>query len=49
MFGKGGDYMLNIHVTDNSQSVLSELQTKVSNALEACGMTAETYAKRECP
>lgn len=41
--------MLNINITDNSQIVLNELQTKVKNALEACGMTAEAYAKRDTP
>ncbi len=41
--------MLDINIMDNSGAVLSTLEEKVKAALEACGMTAETYAKRDCP
>jgi len=41
--------MLDINIIDNSGAVLSTLEEKVKAALEACGMTAETYAKRDCP
>lgn len=46
---KGGDLMLNINITDNSQIVLTELQAKIKNILEACGLTAEAYVKRNTP
>lgn len=34
---------------DNTEKVLSELQTAVERALEICGGKAETYAKLNCP
>lgn len=34
---------------DNIDQVLTELDSAVARALEACGMQAETFAKEKCP
>lgn len=36
-------------VKDNSGEVISELESKLPTALEACGLLAERYAKQLCP
>lgn len=40
---------MKVEFTDNSDKVLSEMQKAMKNALEAIGMTAETYAKENTP
>lgn len=40
---------ITVEVTDHSAEVLAELEEKVKSALEACGMEAENYAKRDTP
>lgn len=34
---------------DDSRKVLEAMEQEVLRALEACGLTAEGYAKKECP
>ncbi len=41
--------MFEIRLVDNSDKVISDLEKKIANALEKCGMTAEGYAKLKCP
>lgn len=41
--------MSDIKITDNSPLVKAALERAIENGLEAIGMTAETYAKKECP
>lgn len=41
--------MADVTLKDNSAAAMRELQGKVKNALVACGMTAEGYAKEDCP
>lgn len=36
-------------ITDNSPEVLAAFQDAALRALEKCGLTAEGYAKKECP
>lgn len=38
-----------VKFTDNSAKVLSALPPAIERALEAIGMVAESYAKRDCP
>lgn len=40
---------MNVTITDNSGLVKDALQDQIEKALLAIGMTAETYAKRDCP
>lgn len=40
---------VDIHVTDNSDKALEELQRKIEMALIAIGATAEGHAKDYCP
>ena len=40
---------VDIHITDNSEEVLRELERKKAVALEAVGITAEGFAKRLTP
>lgn len=40
---------IDVDVVDNSAEVLSEMETKVQQALNAVGMTAERYAADGCP
>lgn len=40
---------MEIHLTDNSKTVLEEFQTACIRALERCGSQAEGYAKDLCP
>ena len=39
--------MSDIKITDNTKIFLSALDRALENGLEAIGMTAETYAKKE--
>lgn len=41
--------MSDIKITDNSPLVMAALERAIENGLEAIGMTAETYAKEDCP
>lgn len=40
---------MQIEITDNSGLVCEEMQAACLRALEACGLTAEDYAKLLCP
>ena len=40
---------MKVDYKDNSQQVLSALEKGIKNGLEAIGLTAETYAKKETP
>lgn len=40
---------MDVKITDNSKAVLEELTQKKALALEAIGMTAESYAKKDTP
>lgn len=40
---------MDVKITDNSDKFLEALPKQIEQALIAIGMTAETYAKRECP
>lgn len=39
----------NVTLTDNSGLFLAALDSQIAAGLEAVGMVAETYAKRDCP
>lgn len=41
--------MADVKIIDNSDKFLSEMARKKKLALEAIGMTAETYAKKDTP
>lgn len=38
-----------VDIKDNSEAVKRDIAKAISNGLEAIGMTAETYAKEDCP
>ena len=40
---------MSIELTDNTELFLSTYERALNNGLAAIGMTAETYAKKECP
>lgn len=40
---------MSVDITDNSEEVLNALDSALLRGLEAVGMTAETYAKQDCP
>ena len=40
---------MKVDYKDNSKEVLSALEKSIKNGLEAIGLTAETYAKKETP
>ena len=40
---------MKVDYKDNSKQVLSALEKGIKNGLEAIGLTAETYAKKETP
>lgn len=40
---------MDVKVTDNSKEFLEEFQKQISLALKAIGLTAEGYAKEDCP
>lgn len=40
---------MKVDYKDNSQQVLSAMEKGIKNGLEAIGLTAETYAKKETP
>lgn len=40
---------MSVKITDNSQKVLSEFQQKLALGATAIGLTAEAYAKKDCP
>jgi HK97 gp10 family phage protein len=40
---------IDVKITDNSGEVLDALQAQIEQALTAIGLTAESYAKQECP
>ena len=40
---------MKVDYKDNSQQILSALEKGIKNGLEAIGLTAETYAKKETP
>lgn len=40
---------IEVNLTDNSDLVKNALEEQIEAALIAIGMTAETYAKRDCP
>ena len=40
---------MKVDYKDNSQQILSALEKGIKNALEAIGLTAETYAKKATP
>lgn len=40
---------MDVKVTDNSKEFLEEFQKQVALALKAIGVTAEGYAKEDCP
>lgn len=41
--------MANVDMTNNADEVRSAKTAAILRGLEACGMTAETYAKQDCP
>lgn len=41
--------MADIELTNNSDIAREDLERALLRGLEACGMTAETYAKQGCP
>ena len=40
---------MKVDYKDNSEQILSALEKGIKNGLEAIGLTAETYAKKETP
>ena len=40
---------IDVKITDNSDKFRDALPKRIEQALIAIGLTAETYAKRECP
>ena len=40
---------MKVDYKDNSEQVLSAMEKGIKNGLEAIGLTAETYAKKETP
>ena len=40
---------MNVKITDNSDKIKAELAARTDAILEALGMTAEGYAKENCP
>ena len=40
---------MKVDYIDNSQRILSAMEKGIKNGLEAIGLTAETYAKKETP
>lgn len=40
---------MKVDYIDNSQRILTALEKGIKNGLEAIGLTAETYAKKETP
>lgn len=40
---------IDVKITDNSDEFLKALPEQIEQALTAIGLTAETYAKQECP
>ena len=40
---------MNVEFIDNSEEVKKEFRDAIIRALEKCGLTAESYAKRLCP
>ena len=40
---------MKVDYKDNSQRILTALEKGIKNGLEAIGLTAETYAKKETP
>ena len=40
---------MKVDYKDNSEHILSALEKGIKNGLEAIGLTAETYAKKETP
>lgn len=40
---------MKVDYKDNSQQILSAMEKGIKNGLEAIGLTAETYAKKETP
>ena len=40
---------MKVDYKDNSQQILTAMENGIKNGLEAIGLTAETYAKKETP
>lgn len=40
---------IDVKITDNSDEFLKALPEQIEQALTAIGLTAESYAKRDCP
>ena len=40
---------MKVDYKDNSQRILTAMEKGIKNGLEAIGLTAETYAKKETP
>lgn len=40
---------INVKITDNSGEFLKALPEQIEQALTSIGLTAESYAKRDCP
>lgn len=40
---------IDVKITDNSEEFLNALPEQIEQALIAIGLTAESYAKQECP
>lgn len=40
---------IDVKITDNSDEILDALSEQIEQALIAIGLTAESYAKQECP
>lgn len=40
---------IDVKITDNSDEILDALSEQIEQALTAIGLTAESYAKRDCP
>lgn len=40
---------IDVKITDNSDKFLDALSEQIEQALTAIGLTAESYAKRDCP
>lgn len=40
---------IDVKITDNSDKFLDALPEQIEQALTAIGLTAESYAKRDCP
>lgn len=45
----GGGAVVSVSMKDNSKDVLNAFEKQLQNGLEAIGLTAENYAKKDAP